>query len=235
MKITVQLFAGVAQAVGARVWTGELQAGARVADLFAAITQEHPHAEPILRISFASVNQTYTTPDTLLQETDEIAILPPVSGGEDRSTERFVITEQPISADEVIAKVRNPLCGAINVFVGTVRELTHGKQTIHLEYEAYEPMAIKSMKQIADEIDSQWPGTVVAMSHRIGKLEIEETAVVIAVATPHRAASYEAGRYAIERLKEIVPIWKQENWSDGTQWMGHQQGPWDPLKPGSGV
>ncbi|MGZ6525548.1 MAG: molybdenum cofactor biosynthesis protein [Tumebacillaceae bacterium] len=235
MQLTVQLFAGVAQAVGARVWTGELPPAARVADLFAAIAAEHPAAESILRISFASVNQAYTTPDTILQEQDEIAILPPVSGGQERVMERFAITEQPLTADEVIAKVRNPLCGAINVFVGTVRELTNGKQTIHLEYEAYVPMARKSMEQIAEEIEQKWPGTVVAMSHRIGKLEIEDAAVVIAVATPHRAASYEAGRYAIERLKEIVPIWKKEVWSDGTQWMGHQQGPWDPLKPGSEV
>jgi molybdopterin synthase catalytic subunit len=231
MKLHVQLFAGVAQAVGERVWEGELPEGATLADLFAVIGEQHPAASSVLRISFASVNQKYATPETVLQAGDEIAILPPVSGGQE-DTERFYITEQPLSVDDLIGKVRNPLCGAINVFVGTVRELTQGKKTVHLEYEAYAPMAIKMMGQIADEIEVKWPGTHVAMAHRIGQLEIEDAAVVIAVATPHRAASYEAGRYAIERLKEIVPVWKKEVWEDGTEWMGHQQGPWNPLREG---
>jgi molybdopterin synthase catalytic subunit/molybdopterin converting factor small subunit len=233
MKLTVQLFAGVAEAVGSRVWEGELPEGASVADLFAAIGREHPKAEPLLRVSFASVNHSFTALDTVLQAGDEIAILPPVSGGQAEETDRFVITDAPLSVEEVMAKVKSPLAGAINIFVGTVRELTQGKRTVYLEYEAYAPMAIKMMEQIAREIEERWPGASVAMSHRIGKLEIEEAAVVIAVSTPHRAASYEAGRYAIERLKEIVPIWKKEIWEDGTEWMGHQQGPWNPLRPGT--
>lgn len=235
MYMEVKLFAGVAQAVGSPIWQGELPDGARVSDLFSVISEQNPASAAILRISFASVNQSYATPDTVLQPGDEVAILPPVSGGQDEVAEigRFLITAEPLSVEGTLAKVRHPHCGAINLFVGTVRELTHGKITTHLEYEAYEPMAVKMMEQIADEIDQRWPGTRVAMAHRIGRLEIEDAAVVIAVATPHRAASYEAGRYAIERLKEIVPIWKKENWSDGTEWMGHQQGPWDPTKPGS--
>jgi molybdopterin synthase catalytic subunit len=232
MQITVHLFAGVAEAVGTRVWHGELPDGASVSDLFSALALEYPAAERILQISFASVNHAYATPDTLLQEGDEIAILPPVSGGQDPDP-RFAITEEPLSVERVMNLVRHRNFGAINLFVGTVRELTQGKRTVHLEYEAYAPMAIKMMQQIHDEIEAKWPGTAVAMAHRVGKLEIEDAAVVIAVATPHRTASYEAGRYAIERLKEIVPIWKKEVWSDGTEWMGHQQGPWNPLRPGS--
>lgn len=231
MNIHVQLFAAVAEAVGHRTWQGDLPEGATVADLFKLLSEQHPTAANILRISFASVNQSYATLETVLHEGDEVAILPPVSGGQE-DEDPFYITEQPLSVDDLIGKVRNPLCGAINVFVGTVRELTQGKKTIHLEYEAYAPMAVKMMKQIANEIESQWPGTHVAMAHRIGKLEIEDAAVVIAVATPHRAASYEAGRYAIERLKEIVPVWKKEIWEDETEWIGHQQGPWNPLREG---
>ncbi|TCP59615.1 molybdopterin synthase catalytic subunit [Tumebacillus sp. BK434] len=230
MNLSVQLFAGVAEAVGARLWEAELPAGATVAGLFAELASQHPQAEPVLRISFASVNQQFAPPDTVLQAGDEVAILPPVSGGQDVP---FEITAAPLSVDAVLQKVRHPLCGAINLFVGTVRELTQGKRTVFLEYEAYAPMAVKMMEQIAAEIEAQWPGTRVAMSHRIGKLEIEDAAVVIAVATPHRTASYEAGRYAIERLKEIVPIWKKEIWADGTEWIGHQQGPWNPLRPGT--
>ncbi|HEU4964847.1 MAG TPA: molybdenum cofactor biosynthesis protein MoaE [Bacilli bacterium] len=239
MKLHVHLFAGIAQAVGQPFWEGELPEGSTVAELFARIAADHPAAEAVLRLSFASVNHEFAAPDTVLRETDEIALLPPVSGGQDdgetaaAEAERFVITEEPLSVDKMMSLVRNPLCGAINLFVGTVREMTQGKRTIRLEYEAYAPMAVKMMKQIAEEIDARWPGTQVAMSHRIGTLEIEEAAVVIAVATPHRAASYEACRYAIERLKEIVPIWKKENWDDGTEWIGHQQGPWNPLREGT--
>ncbi|MBL0387512.1 molybdenum cofactor biosynthesis protein MoaE [Tumebacillus sp. ITR2] len=235
MQINVHLFAGVAEAVGSRTWSGDLPEGATVADLFARLADEHPGASSLLRVAFASVNHAYSTPETVLSSSDEIAILPPVSGGQDTemTEERFLITKSPLSVEEMLKKVRNPLCGAVNLFVGTVREMTHGQRTVHLEYEAYAPMAIKMMAQIADEIQERWPDTQVAMAHRVGKLEIEDAAVVIAVATPHRAASYEAGRYAIERLKEIVPVWKKEVWSDNTQWMGHQQGPWNPLRPGS--
>lgn len=233
MKLSVHLFAGVAQAVGSPVWQAELPEGATVGDLFARLATDYPAAEAVLRISFASVNHSYAAPDVVLSEKDEVAILPPVSGGQDSpEAERFFIDDQPLSVEKMMNLVKNPLCGAINLFVGTVREITQGKQTIYLEYEAYAPMAVKMMKQIADEIEERWPGTHVAMCHRVGKLEIEDAAVVIAVATPHRAASYEAGRYAIERLKEIVPVWKKENWADGTEWMGHQQGPWNPLREG---
>lgn len=230
MQVTVHLFAGAADAVGARTWSGEVPPTATVRDLIAAIVREHPAAERVLSTCFASVNHAYATPDARIQAGDEIAILPPVSGGQD--TPLFEITADPLSVEAVLRKVSHPHCGAINLFVGTVRELTHGKRTLHLEYEAYPPMAVKMMEQIAAEIDERWPDTRVAMTHRIGPVAIEEAAVVIAVATPHRAASYEAGRYAIERLKELVPIWKKEIWADGTEWIGHQQGPWNPLRPG---
>ncbi|MCK9906250.1 molybdenum cofactor biosynthesis protein MoaE, partial [Frankia sp. Cpl3] len=134
----------------------------------------------------------------LLAEGDEIALLPPVSGGE---KPRFLITEQPLSADKLVSLVSNPRAGAVLTFVGTVREFTHGQRTVSLSYEAYAPMAVEKMKQIAQEIEDRWPGAVVAMHHRIGDLAIEENAVIIAVATPHRNESFEAGRYAIERLK----------------------------------
>jgi len=233
MHVTVQLFAGVAEAAGSRTWSGELPPGATVGELFAALLRDCPAAGPVLAVSFASVNHSYAAPDTVLQPGDEIAILPPVSGGQG-DPEFFTVTSDPLSADDVMSKVRHPHYGAINLFVGTVRELTQGKRTVHLEYEAYAPMAVKMMERIAEEIGERWPGTRVAMSHRVGVLGIEEAAVIIAVATPHRAASYEAGRYAIERLKEIVPVWKKEIWEDGTSWIGHQQGPWNPLRTGEG-
>lgn len=136
----------------------------------------------------------------------------------------FEITKDPIDIETVVQKVVQREAGAITTFIGTVRELTYGKRTLYLEYEAYESMARKKLEQIGNEIAGKWPGSVTAITHRIGRLDITDIAVVIAVSTPHRAESYEANRYAIERIKEIVPIWKKEHWEDGEEWIGNQLG-----------
>lgn len=228
MSCKIRFFAGVAEATGHRDYTLELPEGATIADLLDKLQSEFPQAADLLAKSFFSINQEYVDASAVVSNGDEIAVIPPVSGGSGADP-RFEITTEPLSADVIIKKVSNPYAGAILTFVGTVREFTQVQRTVHLEYEAYPEMAIKKMVEIAREIEEKWPGTQVAMTHRIGKLEIEEASVIIAVATPHRAASFEAGRYAIERLKQIVPIWKKEVWEDGSEWKGHQQGPWNPL------
>ncbi|WP_210364351.1 molybdenum cofactor biosynthesis protein MoaE [Bacillus sp. REN3] len=134
----------------------------------------------------------------------------------------YEIAKEPINVQSVIDKVVQRDAGAITTFIGTVREMTKGKKTLYLIYEAYEPMAIKKLEQIGTEIQERWKGSRVAITHRIGKLDITDIAVVIAVSTPHRNDSYEANRYAIERIKEIVPIWKKEHWEDGQEWIGNQ-------------
>lgn len=134
----------------------------------------------------------------------------------------FEIAKDPIDIQSVIDKVVQREAGAITTFIGTVRELTHGKKTLYLVYEAYESMAVKKLAQIGSEIEERWPGAQTAITHRVGKLDITDIAVVIAVSTPHRADAYEANRYAIERIKEIVPIWKKEHWEDGQEWIGNQ-------------
>jgi molybdopterin synthase catalytic subunit len=134
----------------------------------------------------------------------------------------FEIVKDPISIEKITNKVIRSEAGAITTFVGTVREFTYGKRTLSLEYQAYEKMAVKMLEQIGDEINDKWNGAKVAISHRIGKLEISEIAVVIAVSTPHRKDAYEANEYAIERIKQIVPIWKKEIWEDGESWIGDQ-------------
>jgi molybdopterin synthase catalytic subunit len=134
----------------------------------------------------------------------------------------FEIAKDAIDIQSVIDKVVQRDAGAITTFIGTVRELTKGKKTLYLVYEAYEPMAVKKLEQIGAEIKERWEGAEVAITHRVGKLDITEVAVVIAVSTPHRADAYEANRYAIERIKEIVPIWKKEHWEDGQEWIGNQ-------------
>jgi molybdopterin synthase catalytic subunit len=134
----------------------------------------------------------------------------------------YAISKEPIDIQSIIDKVIQREAGAITTFIGTVRELTKGKKTLFLIYEAYEAMAVKKLEQIGTEIEQRWEGSKVAITHRVGKLDITDVAVVIAVSTPHRADAYEANRYAIERIKEIVPIWKKEHWEDGEEWMGNQ-------------
>ncbi|WP_416151283.1 molybdenum cofactor biosynthesis protein MoaE [Salipaludibacillus sp. HK11] len=138
------------------------------------------------------------------------------------STKNFEIIEKPIEIDTIIRKVEDRNAGAINTFIGTVRELTKGKKTLYLKYDAYVPMAEKKLSQIGEEIQEKYPDAKVAITHRIGELAISDIAVVIAVSTPHRADSFEGSRYAIERIKEIVPIWKKEHWDDGEEWIGDQ-------------
>jgi molybdopterin synthase catalytic subunit len=134
----------------------------------------------------------------------------------------FGIVEEPIQVDKIIEKVIRREAGAITTFLGTVREWTKGRRTIYLEYQAYKPMAEKMLMQIGREIQEKWPDTVVAITHRVGQLEISEVAVAIAVSSPHRKAAYDANEYAIERIKQIVPIWKKEHWEDGETWIGDQ-------------
>ncbi|WP_281487083.1 molybdenum cofactor biosynthesis protein MoaE [Lysinibacillus sphaericus] len=138
------------------------------------------------------------------------------------TTAKFEIIDKPIDVEEVRHKVLSRNAGAITLFIGTVREITQGKKTLYLEYQAYPAMAIKMFEQIAQELKQLWPEAEIAITHRVGRLDITDIAVVIAVSSPHRKVAYLANEYAIDRIKQIVPIWKKEHWEDGTQWMGDQ-------------
>ncbi|MCV9887453.1 molybdenum cofactor biosynthesis protein MoaE [Metabacillus halosaccharovorans] len=138
------------------------------------------------------------------------------------TTQMFEIVKNPISIEEITNKVIRNEAGAVTTFTGTVREFTYGKRTLSLEYQAYEKMAVKKLEQIGEEIKEKWSDAKVAITHRIGKLEISEIAVVIAVSTPHRKDAYAANEYAIERIKQVVPIWKKEIWESGEAWIGDQ-------------
>lgn len=135
---------------------------------------------------------------------------------------RFWMTADPISVEDCINQVIRPEAGAISTFIGIAREFTSGKRTLHLEYEAYVPMAVRQLERIGEEISDKWPDAQTSIAHRVGRLEISEVAVAIAVSSPHRDQAFKASRYAIERIKEIVPIWKKEHWEDGTAWIGDQ-------------
>ncbi|MNI56384.1 Molybdopterin synthase catalytic subunit [compost metagenome] len=129
--------------------------------------------------------------------------------------------------------VIHPGAGAVTTFTGHVREWTNGVRTLYLSYEAYIPMAEKKLAQIGSEIEDKWPGSKVSIAHRVGELQISDIAVVIAVSSPHRKSAYEANEYAIERIKEIVPIWKKEIWENGEEWIGDQKR--KPLEGGKSL
>ncbi|WP_039042694.1 molybdenum cofactor biosynthesis protein MoaE [Sporosarcina sp. ZBG7A] len=135
----------------------------------------------------------------------------------------FEVVEAPIDAQVYSNYVLHAGAGAVTLFTGHVREWTHGVRTVYLAYEAYVPMAEKKLAEIGAEMEAKWPGVKVAIAHRIGELHISDIAVVIAVSSPHRKAAYEANEYAIERIKEVVPIWKKEIWEDGEEWLGAQK------------
>lgn len=241
MKLTISLFAGLADRIGAsQIEITYSETTLTAVRLKEEIAYLYPDSAALVNLSFLAVNHKYAVDDLLITEQDEISLIPPVSGGQqDPASDSFhsqnhmyAITSQPLSMEEVTQKVNTANHGATLVFVGTTREMTGDQRTIHLEYEAYIPMALSKMEQIGEEISANWPGTKCAISHRIGKVDIAESSVIIAVSTPHRDNCYAASRYAIERLKQIVPIWKKEVWEDGTEWMGHGQGPWDPTAPG---
>ncbi|WP_281885587.1 molybdopterin converting factor subunit 1 [Paenibacillus sp. YYML68] len=229
MKLKVLLFAGLADVMGARyIEVDTEQHTLSVTELKTLLAQRHPQARGVLATAYVAINQEYAAEDAPIHENDEVAIIPPVSGGEPEWAE---LTYEPIIPDQVTAKVLHPNHGASLCFIGTTREWTNGQRTLLLEYEAYEPMAIRKLEQLVDEIKERWPGTLCAVTHRLGPVAVGEISVVIAVSSPHRDAVYEANRYAIERLKQVVPIWKRERWEDGSEWKGHQTGPWNPLAP----
>lgn len=131
------------------------------------------------------------------------------------------LTHQPIDYQALTERIRSPQAGAVLLFLGTVREFTSGRQTLRLEYEAYPPMAFSKMRELAEQAAQRWPLTGIAIVHRLGLLELGDISVAIAVSTPHRDQGFAAGRWLIDTLKEVVPVWKQENWSDGTQEWVH--------------
>ena len=165
-----------------------------------------------------AINKRYTSLDTQLQEGDEVALLPPVSGGAKNT--RYWITSEPLSLDAVAALVTAPERGGIVLFSGTVRGVTGEQQTDHLEYEAYAEMAESVLRQIGQEVQGRWPQVLdIAIVHRIGRLDIGDSSVVVAVAAAHRQGIFDACAYAIERLKQIAPIWKKEVGPDGDYWV----------------
>ncbi len=229
MKLNIRVFAGLAERMQGPLLHLEWDPSIPLTPvrLKEHLQAQFPQASTLLSQAFIAVNQSYADDHQIIHESDEIAIIPPVSGGQPKYVE---LTREAISIQKVTDQVLHPNHGAALTFIGTTREWTHGKRTTRLEYEAYEPMAVKTMQEIVEYIHNHFDGALCAITHRLGTVDIGEISVVIAVSAPHRDAAYEANRYAIERLKQVVPIWKKEIWEDGSEWKGHQQGPWNPRE-----
>jgi molybdopterin synthase catalytic subunit len=162
-----------------------------------------------------AVNQQYVGAEIELKSDDEIALLPPVSGGSSRCAS---IVRDPIHTQEVLSRIKHGEDGAVVVFEGIVRNQTRGRKTLYLDYEAYEEMALRQMEDLGEQARKQFQVREVALVHRLGRLEIGETSVLIVVASAHRAAAFEACRWLIDTLKRTVPIWKKEFFEDGAVW-----------------
>jgi molybdopterin synthase catalytic subunit len=218
MRIRVRLFAAVREIVGERELEVEVAAGTTAAGIVERLAVVHPRIADLSGRVMLAVNREYVEGERILAEGDEVALIPPVSGGD--GEDQYAITEEPVSLDAVARRVRQDSSGAVAGFLGVVRDHARGRQVRYLEYDAYPEMALAKMREIGEEIRRRWPVDRVAIVHRIGRLEIGEASVAIAVASPHRAEALEACAYAIERLKAIVPIWKKEVWTDGAEWIG---------------
>jgi MoaE-MoaD fusion protein len=217
MRVNVRLFASYREAAGVGHFELELPDGAAVKDAIAAIVERHPLVAAAGQVVMAR-NREYVDGGAPLAHGDELALIPPVSGGATASTAVVAISADPLSVDAVLEAVRAPGHGGLVVFIGTVRDESRGASVLHLEYEAYPEMAEAKMREIASRLEREH-GARVAIHHRVGDLRVGETAVIVAAGAPHREAAFVAARAAIDELKRVVPIWKKEHGRDGAVWI----------------
>jgi molybdopterin synthase catalytic subunit len=219
IAVRVRLFARLREQAGKETTTLELPAGSTVADVYEALRREHPALEADRTAVRAALNQEFKDWPAEVADGDEVAFIPPVSGGAHGVGILFELTPDPLDARRMEAAVSHKGAGAICTFTGVVRDNSRGRSVTHLDYEAYAEMAIGQMRRIGDEIAERWPEARVAMSHRTGQLDVGEASVVVSVSCPHRAEAIAACKLGIDRLKESVPIWKKEHAADGTFWI----------------
>jgi molybdopterin synthase catalytic subunit len=206
VSVRVRLFAGLRERAG---WSQREIDAATVADIWPALELgEEPGG------LLYAVNKQYAPRDTALADGDEVALIPPVSGG------AFLLSDEPLSLDRAVDEVRSDSAGAIATFTGTTRKESRGRDVSYLDYEAYEGMAEQTMIEIAEDLKRRYELCAIAIHHRVGRVDIGDTSVVIAVSAPHRQDALAACRDAIDRLKEHVPLWKKEVYEGGEEWIG---------------
>ena len=220
MRVQILFFGMLKEIAGRASDTLDLTEGASVADVLRHYERQIPRLKEALSSLALAVNQQYAGPDTKLNPGDEIALLPPVSGGtpEPLGRRRATIVREVIDTEQVVNRLKRGEDGAALFFEGVVRNQTRGRKTLYLEYEAYEEMALVQLEKLAAEALEKFQVRDVMIVHRLGRLEIGETSVLIAVASAHRAAAFEACRWLIDTLKRTVPIWKKEFFEDGAVW-----------------
>jgi len=209
MKVAVRLFAGLRERAGARAVELDLPEGASAADIWPALGLGDEPPGLLL-----AVNKAYAPRDAVLSEGDEVALIPPVSGGSYR------LSDEPLSLDAAVREVASESAGAVVAFTGTTRRSSRGRDVVRLEYEAYEGMAEAELERIASELKERYDLVGVAIHHRVGVVGIGETSVVIAVSAAHRGDALAACRDAIDTLKQTVPLWKKEIYVGGEEWVG---------------
>ena len=223
MRVRVLFFGQLKDIVGVSQEEAELSEGTRVKDLFEGYGQQFPRLAEFRPSVAVSVNQEYSRWEAPLAPGDEVAFLPPVSGGESAGqpagvADIFQLVRKPILADKFLESLKGPGDGALATFDGFVRNNFKGQATLYLEYEAYETMAYAKMREIGAQMREKFSIHRVLMIHRLGRLEVGETSVLIAVSAPHRGAAFDACRYGIDTLKRTVPIWKKEHFVGGAIW-----------------
>jgi molybdopterin synthase catalytic subunit/molybdopterin converting factor small subunit len=209
VQVTVKLFAGVRERAGARERVLELGEGARLGDVWAALELGDEPAGLLY-----ACNRAYAEREQELADGDEVAVIPPVSGGD------FLLSEEPLSVETAIAEVARDEAGAVATFVGTTRNRSRDRDVIHLEYEAYAGMAETVMAELGAALEARYELCAVAIHHRVGRVGIGERSVVVAVSAPHRQDALAACAEAIDTLKRTVPLWKKEIYDGGEEWIG---------------
>jgi molybdopterin converting factor subunit 1 len=234
MRVRVLFFGMLRELVGRPSEEADFPPGADLRSVFDSYAARHPRLRELAPSIVMARNQEFAQLSTAIAEGDEVAFLPPVSGGSDCECEisqaghYFALTRSAIDTRGLIARLLGGAEGAVVTFEGTVRNNTKGRRTRCLDYECYEPMALKMMSNIGLEIAAQHSVERLAMVHRLGRLLIGETSVAIIVTAPHRRAAFEASLEGINRLKKLVPIWKKEHFADGEVWV---EGEWDSNVP----
>jgi molybdopterin synthase catalytic subunit len=247
MRVKVQ-YLGMLRELAARdTETVEARNDATLGELYTTLQQRIPGLGGFRHAIALAVNYEYSGHDRVLHEGDEVALIPPVSGGNAdaasplqsaamQATDHAALVRQPIDRQAIVSSIQKPDDGALVVFDGVVRNQTRGRRTLYLEYTAYEPMALQQMEQLAQQALADFKVRDAWIVHRLGRLEIGESSVYIAVASPHRAAAFEACRWVIDTLKKTVPIWKKEFFEDGAVWAdGEPFPPEIPLAGGGSV
>jgi molybdopterin converting factor subunit 1 len=227
MKVKVLFFATLKDIVGSRELRVDVPAGTTIEALLTHLESSYPRMKDYRSILLTALNEEYVDKETRIEEGDEVAMFPPVSGGEvqadplivTRPGELYQITRDPIDAQKIGRELLRPEDGAVCVFEGVVRNHSKGKRTLYLEYEGYESMALKKLEEIGVFVRHAWDIGTVAIVHRLGDLQIGETSVAVIVTSSHRRAAFDACHYAIDKLKKVVPIWKKEFFEDGEVWI----------------